>query len=256
MKALEIPDVHLKPRMVYLAEKMMDDMIRKEMMLPEEKRQKIGAVFLGDLADDWGQQNNPELYEKTFNAVIAFVKKYPDVYFCIGNHDISYVWEKPESGYSYLPETGNIVRQKMKELKDAFADPERFGFVHCIDNTVFSHAGLSAHFMQTHAMTAGSFEDLIYLINHRFSEAELWKDISPIWVRMQDPPPQAYRSRRLQVVGHTPVREVLYDEAQGLLSVDTFSTCSNLEPYGDRSFVVVDTVKKSFEIIYGSHSGD
>ena len=109
--------------------------------------------------------------------------------------------------------------------------------------------------MQTHAMAADCFGNLIYMINHGFSEAELWKDISPIWDRMQEPPPRAYRSYRLQVVGHTPVREVLYDEAQGLLSVDTFSTCSNLEPYGDQSFVVVDTVKKSFEIIYDNCYG-
>lgn len=252
MKLLGIPDVHQKPWIFEYAEEIMDELIRKEKMLPEGKQQKMGAVILGDLADDWGQQNNTDLYEKTFNAAIAFVKKYSNIYFCIGNHDISYVWEKPESGYSFSGEVGNMVRQKMKELKEAFTDPERFGFVHSIDNTVFSHAGLSAHFMQKYAMAADSFENLIYLINHSFSEAELWNDISPIWVRMQEPPPYAYRSHRLQVVGHTPVKKIMFDETQGLLSVDTFSTCSNLKPYGDESFAVVDTVRKTFEIIHKS----
>ena len=54
MNVLVIPDVHLKPWMF-------------------ER-----AVCLMDIPDDWNQEYNLELYWDTFDAAVAFAKKYPD----------------------------------------------------------------------------------------------------------------------------------------------------------------------------------
>lgn len=49
----------------------------------------------------------------------------------------------------------------------------------------------------------------------------------------------------LQVVGHSPVKTPTQEGS--ILSCDVFSTYRNGAPYGDQSFVVVDTVTKEWE---------
>ena len=243
----------------------------------------MGVVFLGDLADDWGQEKNLKLYEKTFDQVIGFVKEYQekyDIYYCLGNHDISYVWRKYESGYSLTAQ--DLVCRKLKELRDAFTDKSRFAFIHSVDNCLFSHAGLSWSFVQKYADYSTvdrteMIDDLIRRINewaddidpekHRQKRAEklsydlegtigvadLWNDDSPIWVRMQKISTlyfgeiRPYHDGSLQVVGHTPVERPLYEEKKGLLTLDTFSTYRDGRPIGDCRFVVIDTIDKTFQ---------
>lgn len=57
MKALVIPDVHLKPWMFEDASAIM--------RLDEAEK----AVCLMDIPDDWGQEYNLDLYEETFCLV-------------------------------------------------------------------------------------------------------------------------------------------------------------------------------------------
>ncbi len=247
MKILVIPDVHLKPHMFDDAAALYRKLTAKEALLPPERQQPWGIVCLGDLADDWGQQGNLALYEETFDSAISMVAELKDqnVFFCIGNHDISYVWQRYESGYS--TEAEYLVRQKMAQLNTAFSDPERFAFVHCIDNSViFSHAGISMSFAMKHARYAGSVDQLICSINHRFTSAELWMNDSPLWVRMQDGRECPFRCGFMQVAGHTPVKAPLFDAENKLLSLDTFSTDPAGNPIGDCRFVVVDTADRSF----------
>ena len=59
MKVLVIPDVHLKPWMFHRASELMK----------ETKSDR--AVCLMDIADDWRQQFNLDLYEQTYDAAIA-----------------------------------------------------------------------------------------------------------------------------------------------------------------------------------------
>ena len=260
MKILVIPDVHLKD-LFDPAGTILEKLDRIESLLPENERQPIGVVCLGDLADDWGQENNLGLYERTFDAAIDFVKRVQkkyELFFCLGNHDISYVWEKRESGYSDAAQA--CVRRKLKELRDAFADKSRFAFAHVIDNCIFSHAGFCQGFVQKYADNStmdrkAMMDDLIQRVNERAKDVDpeerrrersetaspllqkramgfddLWKDDSPIWVRMQNFTAlyfgdiRPYYDGRLQVVGHTPVNAPLYEEEKGLLTLDTFST--------------------------------
>ena len=280
MKVLAIPDVHLKDLCGPAAD-ILEKIGNWRSMLPENERQPLGVVFLGDLADDWGQEKNLKLYEETFDQVIGFVKEYQEkyeIYYCLGNHDISYVWGKYESGYSVTAQ--DLVCRKLKELRDAFTDKSRFAFIHNIDNCMFSHAGLSWSFVQKYADYSAvdrteMIDDLIRRINERTNDidpekyrqnrseklsikrtigaADLWDDDSPIWVRMQKLSAlyfgdiRPYHDGRLQVVGHTPVESPLYEEEKGLLTLDTFSTYRDGSPIGDGRFVVIDTIDKTFQ---------
>jgi len=252
MKVLVVPDVHLKRRIFDEAEKAIVYLEEREEELPESERQQIGAVCLGDWADDWGKQNDLQAYRDTFDRGIAFLTQHTNTYFCIGNHDISYVWQKEESGFSYNPDVQFMVRKKMKELERALVDEGHFAFIHCIDNTIFSHAGIGRGYIKEYAGFGGDLDNFIWRINNTFGEAELWKDRSPIWARLQkewyqnDSP---YSGRRLQVVGHTPVEKAIYDAEDYLLSVDTFSTDENGNPLGEQRFVVVDTVKMTYTYV-------
>ena len=67
MKTLVIPDVHLKPTMFQQAAQLMN------------KKEADLAVCLMDIADDWRQQYNIDLYIQTYDAAIEFAKAFPDV---------------------------------------------------------------------------------------------------------------------------------------------------------------------------------
>jgi hypothetical protein len=62
MKVLVIPDVHLKPWIFHRA---------SELMQAIEVNK---AVCLMDIADDFGQQFNIDLYIQTYDAAIRFAK--------------------------------------------------------------------------------------------------------------------------------------------------------------------------------------
>ena len=77
-------------------------MAAQELLTEKQERQSVGVVCLMDLPDDWGKEDDLASYEKTFDRAIQFVREFREenIYFCYGNHDISYVWGKEESGYS------------------------------------------------------------------------------------------------------------------------------------------------------------
>lgn len=72
MKVLVISDVHLKPWMFYRASELMKDIPAGHTVKPDR------AVCLMDIADDWRQQFNLDLYVQTYDAAIAFAREYPD----------------------------------------------------------------------------------------------------------------------------------------------------------------------------------
>ena len=252
MKALVIPDVHLKPWMFNIAGEIMEALIALEETLPEEQREEIGAVSLGDWADDFEKENDLDLYRETFDAGIGFMKSFPNARYCVGNHDISYVWKKKESGYTENREIQVLVREKMEELEKALKPGGRFAFLHCIDNVIFSHAGLSKPYYYRHVGTSSDLESFISKINTMYGVSELWTNASPIWARIQTGWFQNFAPlvcNKLQVVGHTPLEKVQFEEEEHLLSLDVFSTRTNGKPIGDARdirFVVVDTVKETY----------
>ena len=225
MKVLVIPDCHLKgwlyKNAVDLMEKGIADL----------------AVSLMDIPDDWGKQYELDVYEETFNTAIAFAKSYPETKWCYGNHDLSYLWSCLESGYSSF--AASTVKRKLYELQEAVPD-DNLQYLHQIDSTIFSHAGLTAQFVRRYIQNEeyDNTEQVVNRINRL--GIELWVDDSPIWVRPQYNNVELYKQERiLQAVGHTPVQKAV--RVGNLLSVDTCSTYRNRNPIGNMELTVVNT---------------
>ena len=62
MKILIIPDPHLKPWVFSDASEIMTALLKEEEKLNENQRAAIGAVCLGDWADDFAKQEDFLLY--------------------------------------------------------------------------------------------------------------------------------------------------------------------------------------------------
>ena len=236
-KVFVIPDVHLKPWMFEQATK----------LIRQDSYDRI--VLLGDIMDDWGQERNLELYSETIEATVTFIADHPNTWLCYGNHDMSYVWQAFESGYSaYARE---LIVKGIQRIEMVLPEGHA-AYMHRMDNVLFSHAGLTQKFVLKHF---GSSEkvDIDYIIDriNKMGRPYMWEDDSPIWARPQDGG-RIYPMGMMQVVGHTPVGKALFEgnaECGSLLTLDTFSTYSNGTPIGDRLFVWVDTEKMEYHVI-------
>ena len=219
MKVMVIPDVHLKPWIFHRASELMKE------IKPDR------TVCLMDIADDWCQQ--------TYDAAIAIAKEYPDTLWCYGNHDVCYLWNQRETGYSKIaPWT---VCEKLQILRESLPDERQLAYLHRIDNVLFSHGGLTDAFVRRY-VPAGKYNDIDIVIDmiNGFSCGEMWLDASPIWYRPQYYEGRLYKPRKLlQVVGHTPVDRI--SRKGNLISCDVFSTDSSGEPIGTQEFPVINT---------------
>ena len=228
-RVLVIPDVHLKPCIFDEADKV-------------DKSSYEDIVVLGDLVDDWGKGNDLGAYEETLNRAAEFGKEHGESLWCYGNHDVSYLWDTMESGYSVQARLTAI--EGITKLERILED--RYKFVHRIDNVLFSHAGVTETFvLHSCGYHVKEIEDILAKIN-RMGKQELWRDSSPIWARPQTDFYRMFRDDLFyQVVGHTPVEEPL--DACGVLTLDLFSTYSNGDPYGNQKLYIVDTLTRKFE---------
>ena len=242
MKVLVMGDCHLKPWMFKRAEELM-----------EEYEIEV-LVFIGDLVDDWKKQYSIETYIDTMDVAIAFFKHYPKSIYIIGNHDISYLWQQRETGYS--PIAGKTVIEKFKELSNILSQNNQPVFIKSLDNCIFCHGGLTSSFVydviKSYNLPVSAYNDISSLsdIINKMDAAQLWQDSSPLWYR-----PQYYKARMykeesdfLQIVGHTPVKKI-YQEGN-ILSCDVFSTESDgRTAIGSEEFVLLDTVSLDWKSV-------
>ena len=229
---LVIPDVHLKPWMFQRASERI-----KEMKLDR-------AVCLMDIADDWGQELNLNLYGQTYDAAIAFAKEHPDTLWCWGNHDLSYLWNEMESGFSFSARS--TVLGCLERFRKTVPS-KQLRYIHRIDDILFLHGGLTEDFVRRFVCGRRYDEiDTVLEKINRLARYEMWDNSSPIWYRPQLSRVRMYKPRKLlQVVGHTPVREVCRD--RNILSCDTFSTNRDGTAFGSQKFTLIDTVSRNWE---------
>lgn len=228
-RVLVIPDVHLKPWIFDMADR-----------IDESSYDDI--VILGDLVDDWGKGNDLDAYRQTLDRAAEFGKKHDRSLWCYGNHDVSYLWDAMESGYSIQARITAI--EGITKLENVIGD--RYRFVHRIDDVLFSHGGLTENFVfYSCGYHVKEIDDILAKIN-RMGQRELWRDSSPIWARPQADFYRMFRDNIFyQVVGHTPVKEPL--DVGGVLSLDLFSTYSNGDAHGNQKLYIVDTVTRKYE---------
>ena len=233
MRVLVIPDIHLKSWIFD----------RAEDILKEGKADR--SVCLMDVPDDWEMESNIELYEETFDRMISFAKDHPDTLWCYGNHDVSYLWGRLESGYS--PYAEQTVIAKLEELKRVLSDAGQLTFIHRVDNVLFSHGGLTTEYVEwlDEGLLAVDIDDVITAVN-KASQYYLWNDESPLWLRPQTKNRETFRKDvYTQIVGHTPVKKIF--EKDGIISTDVFSTYRNGSQIGESAMVVIDSVTGKYE---------
>ena len=233
MKVLVIPDVHLKPHMFDRAQELMDQGTADL------------SVCLMDLSDSFGQQFNISLYEQTWDRAIRYQKDNPDTLWCYGNHDVSYVWDRLQSGYSaYAIST---VTSKLNRLKSTLPSLDQIRFIHRIDSVLFAHGGLTEQFVRSYVEPSGrdSIDKVIRAVN-KLPPDIMWQEESPIWFRPQYSTVPMYGAPDyVQVVGHTPVTHI--EKRNGVISCDVFSTNRDGTPIGTCEYLVIDTVTGEFE---------
>lgn len=227
MKILVIPDVHLKPYMFRQADEIL------------ERGKADQAVCLMDLPDDWGQEYNLELYRETFDEAIAFAVKYPSTLWVYGNHELCYLWDERESGFSTL--AAGLVKHKLAELQHALPEENQIRYIQKIDQVVFCHGGIKADFVRQ-KLPADLYENIDEVIDllNRMHSTDMWDSTSPIWYRPQYMDDEMYQpGRLLQVVGHTPVEKTYQKDS--VISCDVFSLYRDGRPIGSCRFPVIDT---------------
>lgn len=235
MKALVIPDIHLKPWLFDRAEKILN-----------EGKAEL-AVCLMDIPDDWGMELSVEQYRDTFDRAISFAEAYPETLWCYGNHDVSYPWGKLETGYS--PYAERTVILKLDELKDSLQKKSQIAFIHRIDNVLFMHGGLTAEYVGrlNPELLNADIDDVLEAANSA-SDKYMWNDESPLWFRPQYKEIDAFRREHfIQVVGHTPVKNIY--EKNGFISTDVFSTYSDGRQIGESAMIIIDTETRNYEKI-------
>ncbi len=233
MQVLVIPDVHLK---AWLFD-------RAAEILREGKADK--AVCLMDIPDDWGMELSVDQYRDTFDRAISFAKEYPETLWCYGNHDVSYPWGKLETGYS--PYAEKTVIAKLNELKYVLQNQSQIAFIHRMDNVLFMHGGLIAEYVSrlNPELLAADIDEVLEAVNNA-SDKYLWNDESPLWYRPQYKDIDAFRRETyLQVVGHTPVKNIY--EKNGFISTDVFSTYSDGRQIGESAMIIIDTETRKYE---------
>ena len=190
-----------------------------------------------DIPDDWGQESNLDLYETTYDAAMEFASAFPDTLWCAGNHDMSYLWNGFESGYSIHAE--DLARNRGIRLFEKIGN--NGAFIHRIDNVLFMHGGLSEGFVRYYVKSS-SYNDVDKVIEviNSLHKKEMWVNDSTIWLRPQYGQIRMYKPRKLlQVVGHTPVESIT--RKGNVISCDTFSTFRDGTPIGPRQFLLIDT---------------
>ena len=227
MKVLVIPDIHLKPYMFQQAADIM------------ERGTAERAVCLMDIPDDWNQEYNIGLYVETFDAAIRFAEKYPDTLWAYGNHDLCYMWDERESGYSSVASW--TVKEKLLELRRKLPKGNEIRYIQKIDNVLFCHGGVLDFFVKKMVPSSKyhDVDEVVRIINELHHDS-MWNDASPIWYRPQFSKGRMYKPRKiLQVVGHTPVEKI--SRVGNVISCDVFSTYRGGKPIGTQEFPVINT---------------
>ena len=233
MRVLVIPDIHLKPWMFEDAEVIMRSGYAER------------AVCLMDIPDAWKQEYNLDLYRETFEAAFSFQKAFPDTLWCYGNHDLSYLWRQPESGYS--PSAAGLVCEELKNLREMLPDDSQLAYIHRIDNVLFLHGGLTEPFVNYYVdKDEREDTDTVIARINSMGNHEIWDEASPVWFRPQFYYEKMYRQEELlQVVGHTPVQKIYRDGS--VVSCDVFSTYRDGSPIGTQEFLRIDTVTRELK---------
>ncbi len=223
-RVLVILDTHLKPKVFDLADKIM------------RENNVDYAVQLGDNFDDFYCFDDE--YRSHNARMLAFYRERPDTVWLWGNHEVSYILDRPVTGNTYVGEEyARLYRENFKPK-----------FVHLDGKVIFSHAGIFQDFLDANGLgDCKTAREMVRGLN-KLKMSAFWRDDSPIWARPQYD--EFVRPKvldgYLQVVGHTPMRDIFREG--GVISTDVFSTNWG-KKIGAEKMMIMDTKKLDFEIV-------
>lgn len=194
-------------------------------------------VFIGDYLDSFIVSDNDMM--NNLADIIEFAKTYSNVTLLIGNHEIHYLVDN----LNYAGYRASIASQAKSLLK---SNMELFSFAKLIDNTLLTHAGLTDTWYNKHAYeienTTG--DDLIEKLNNiyytKFYDVLLTKSKlrggistgSILWADLDELIQNPFNGYN-QIVGHTPVDEILNYNVNG--NSLTFIDCVGIQIENNKS---------------------
>ncbi len=168
-----------------------------------DKEQPDQVIFLGDYVSthDWVSESDQV---SNLLEILRFKDHHPETVLLRGNHDMQHL------GYYWAECSGYFPRvaELMSDFKEEFLAKTQW--IHVMDNTIFSHAGISTKWLETNRLTLDGINALAPCERFGFSSSDPWD----IYGTSPEQPPTWIRPETLvnvmipgydQVVGHTPV---------------------------------------------------
>lgn len=231
-KILVCGDIHCKKAVVDKALKLY------------EKNNCDKLIFIGDYTDDWNDtvEQNLEILDYLFHLKHIMGDR---LVLLIGNHDISN-WIGGEfkcSGFSEV---------KYAQLKFSYeANKYDFKMAHAENGFLITHAGVCIPWLKFFLKVTENKElDDEYLTkpkkvadllnNYQFELSLFYPEDSPLWARLQHYLEESDFPCFKQVVGHSPVRKILWHKQGHMFFIDTHSTYSDGEKIGDGTFLIIN----------------
>lgn len=244
MKTILVGDLHLKAQLIL-------PIVTEQI----KKHNCEQVILLGDYTDDWGQQQNTNLYYQELDYIIDWKKNLKkldiNVITLIGNHDSPYLIDEPV-GYSLQNREGfQIVAEKLLELEIQVA----FN----LDDYLISHAGYcwnnELEDWHLRSLTLSDLENISTLDQRvgtsrggdYYTGSPLWADYTLDLFNLPNP------KYPKQIVGHTPVTRI-YSSDTTLIDIDTFNLRPiSLYPYyefiGNGELLLHDDESKNFSVL-------
>lgn len=167
------------------------------------------VVFIGDYADDFGAK--PQDRINIWREVRSFQSRHsPKVVLLTGNHDYVYVNSLYYGMYTGWSASAQVLLNLDSTLKRFVKD---LPISVKIDGITYSHAGFTKYWYESQSPM---------------------EDNGPLWVR----PHYGHTYLSNQVFGHTPSK-TCYEVQDRVWCIDTFSTHSSGEPYGDNTLLEI-----------------
>lgn len=231
-KILVCGDVHCKK-----------EVVDKALKLYEENNCDR-LIFIGDYTDDWNDtvEQNLEILDYLFHLKHIMGDR---LVLLFGNHDISN-WIGGEfecSGFSEV---------KHAQLKFSYeGNKQDFKMAHAENGFLITHAGVCIPWLKFFLkVTENKGLDDEYLtkpkkvadlLNQYQFELSLFSpEDSPLWARLQHYLEESDFPHFKQVVGHSPVRKILWHKQGHMFFIDTHSTYSDGEKIGDGTFLIIN----------------
>lgn len=201
-------------------------------------------IFIGDYTDDWNDtvEQNIEILDYLFELKYDMGDR---LILLFGNHDISN-WIAGDfkcSGFSDI---------KHSQLKFSYeGNKQDFKMAHAENGFLITHAGVCISWLEFFLKVTENKElddeyltkpkKVADLLNQYQSSLSLfYPEDSPLWARLQHYLEESDFPRFKQVVGHSPVRKILWHKQGHMFFIDTHSTYSDGEKIGDGTFLIIN----------------